>query len=80
MLQPIRLHILPQILPQFGDDLRLAAEGGYDDWKQTARGQLALILLFDQFSRHIYAGHATSVAEIAFTYTPSLEHPLTGMQ
>ena len=29
---------------------------------------------------HIYTGHTTSVAEIAFTYTPSLEHSLTGMQ
>ena len=29
---------------------------------------------------HIYTGHTTSVAEIAFIYTPSLENSLTGMQ
>jgi uncharacterized protein (DUF924 family) len=36
------------------DDLNNAIEGKYDDWRSTSRGQLALIILFDQFPRHIY--------------------------
>lgn len=31
-----------------------AAGGSHDDWTATARGQLALILLFDQFPRNIF--------------------------
>lgn len=31
-----------------------AATGGHDDWAVTPRGQLALILLFDQFPRNIH--------------------------
>lgn len=31
-----------------------AAGGSHDDWAATARGQLALILLFDQFPRNIF--------------------------
>jgi uncharacterized protein (DUF924 family) len=44
------------IRQQFVEDLREAADGEYKGWEETARGRLALVLLFDQFSRNIYRG------------------------
>ncbi|MBS0350746.1 MAG: DUF924 domain-containing protein [Proteobacteria bacterium] len=38
----------------FGADLQKAINSEYDLWQNSPRGQLALILLLDQFSRHIY--------------------------
>ena len=38
----------------FSEDLEKAIKGEYDDWQENPRGQFALILLLDQFSRHIY--------------------------
>lgn len=43
-----------EIKAQFQTDLERAIAGKYDHWKTTPRGFLALIILFDQFSRHIY--------------------------
>lgn len=34
-----------------------AADGGLDHWARFPEGRLALILLLDQFSRHIHRGH-----------------------
>lgn len=34
-----------------------AVAGKLEDWKKSPRGQLALIIIFDQFSRHIYRGN-----------------------
>lgn len=36
--------------------LEQAAKGELEEWKKTPRGYLSLILLLDQFSRHIYRG------------------------
>lgn len=47
----------------FGKDLKLAIEGKLDGWSGTARGALALILVLDQFSRHIYRDDAQSFAQ-----------------
>jgi uncharacterized protein (DUF924 family) len=38
----------------FNTDLEQSIQGVYDAWQENPRGQLALILLLDQFSRHIY--------------------------
>ncbi len=43
-----------EIISLFGDDLEKAIRGEYNSWGKSGRGQLALILLFDQFSRHVY--------------------------
>lgn len=43
-----------EIKAQFYKDFVKAVRGDYDDWMETSRGYLALIILFDQFSRHIY--------------------------
>ncbi len=42
----------------YGDTLTDAAAGHYDDWLQTARGRLALIIVLDQFPRNIFRGTA----------------------
>lgn len=43
-----------EIRERFGEDLECAIRGEYDDWPETPRGRLALILIFDQFSRNIF--------------------------
>lgn len=40
----------------FEHDIENASLGKYDHWAETAKGRLALILLFDQFPRNIYRG------------------------
>lgn len=44
------------IRDQFEEDMIYAADGDYDDWANTSRGALALILLLDQFPRNAYRG------------------------
>lgn len=41
---------------RFGELHEQAAAGELDGWAETASGRLALILLLDQFSRHIHRG------------------------
>ena len=43
-----------EIRTRFEDDLIKAKEGKYKNWEKPIRGRLALVLLFDQFSRNIY--------------------------
>ncbi len=45
-----------KIKERFQKDLIKACEGGYELWKGSSEGILALILLFDQFTRNIYRG------------------------
>ncbi len=52
------------------------AEGSLDDWKQSAEGCLALILLFDQFPLNMYRGSAKSFA----TETTAIELTLYGIE
>lgn len=55
---------------RFDADIRLkfepvhhaAARGRYDDWKHTADGALALLILLDQFPRNLYRGSAHAFA------------------
>ena len=41
---------------------KLATEGRLDEWAATARGRLALILVLDQFSRHIHRDQPAAFA------------------
>ena len=43
-----------QLLQSFSKQYEEAVSGSLDEWAQTARGRLALIILFDQFSRYIH--------------------------
>ena len=51
-----------EIRRQFEPDLVKAANGEFKDWEQTAEGRLALIILFDQFSRNTHRGSAKMYA------------------
>ena len=59
-------HAAPELLPQadelirdrFADSLQAAEEGRLAGWDSSPRRRLALIVLLDQFSRHVYRGTA----------------------
>src|SRR5476649_652675 len=42
------------ITQTFGKDYQEVIEGKHIDWAQTPRGRLALIILYDQFSRYLH--------------------------
>ena len=52
-----------QIFSTFGTDYFRAIDGELDSWSDSPRGRLALIILLDQFSRHIHRGTADSFAQ-----------------
>ena len=43
-----------EIKDQFSEDYQRALKGDYTSWEEAPRGSLTLIILFDQFSRHIH--------------------------
>ena len=45
-----------QISDAFGDLVERASNGDLSHWQETPEGRLALIILLDQFRRHIYRG------------------------
>ncbi|OGT53437.1 MAG: hypothetical protein A3E84_02815 [Gammaproteobacteria bacterium RIFCSPHIGHO2_12_FULL_42_13] len=45
-----------EIKQKFTGLLESAIQGECNDWRISPRGQLGLIILFDQFSRHVYRG------------------------
>ena len=47
---------------QFGEILHLAEQQALPHWQTSVQGQLALIILLDQFSRNIYRGTAHAFA------------------
>ncbi len=55
---------------RFDDEIRMlfqdvytdAREGAYSEWRDDARGALALVLLFDQFPRNMFRGVAEAFA------------------
>lgn len=51
-----------EIQTRFGDQLRRAVIGECEVWQQSAHGQLALIIMLDQFSRHIHRDSALAFA------------------
>ena len=51
-----------QIRQQFLADYENAATGQYDDWKETPRNAVALLLLLDQFPRNLFRNQARSFA------------------
>jgi len=52
-----------EITERFGAVLEQAHRGELDHWAETPRGRLALIIVLDQFSRHIYRGSPLSYAQ-----------------
>jgi len=51
-----------EIERRFGDALRAAKTGIYDEWTETIEGTLALIILLDQFSRNVHRTSAEAFA------------------
>jgi len=47
-----------EIKERFSDVLEAAIHGECKNWEKNARGRLALMILLDQFSRHIYRNTA----------------------
>lgn len=45
-----------EIKARFSAQVDAAMTGKLDEWEKTPRGQLALIITLDQFSRHVYRG------------------------
>ncbi len=43
-----------EICDQFGDDLKKAIDGQYEDWTDDPESCLALIILLDQFTRNVF--------------------------
>jgi uncharacterized protein (DUF924 family) len=52
----------PIVESRFGGLHRQAFEGGLEDWAESPLGRLALIIVLDQFSRHIFRGSADAFA------------------
>jgi uncharacterized protein (DUF924 family) len=52
-----------EITERFGDILEQARQGELDHWADTPRGRLALIIVLDQFSRHVYRGSPLSYSQ-----------------
>ncbi len=46
------------VTAQFGSLLEAAERGALDSWRESRTGLLALIVLFDQCTRHVYRNHA----------------------
>jgi|JI102314A2RNA_FD_contig_81_267391_length_2597_multi_3_in_0_out_0_1 uncharacterized protein (DUF924 family) len=57
------LSLEAEVKNRFEENLLSAAQGKYDDWKDSPRGGLALIILLDQFSRRIYYNSPMSFAQ-----------------
>lgn len=45
-----------EVVTRFSDLTRRAAAGDLDHWPDTPMGRLALIIIFDQFTRSVWAG------------------------
>jgi uncharacterized protein (DUF924 family) len=54
-----------EIRERFGALHAEAAAGKHDDWAKTPEGALALLILFDQFSRNLFRGSAETYARDA---------------
>ena len=51
-----------EIRAMFGSAVADAQAGGFEDWRGTAEGSLALLILIDQMSRNIYRGSPQAFA------------------
>lgn len=59
------------IRDRFAEAVEAARGGGFEAWRETARGGLAVIILIDQFSRNIYrdSPHAWSADDVGLSCT-----------
>jgi uncharacterized protein (DUF924 family) len=62
-----------QIAERFGADVERARRGELNQWAETPRGRLALIILLDQFSRNLFRGSAAAFASDSASLKLTLE-------
>lgn len=62
-----------EIEERFGPTLEAGARGELSAWKATPRGRLALVVLFDQFSRNVFRGQPRAFAQDGLARDLSLE-------
>lgn len=67
-----------QIRERFGDDVERARRGDLEQWAETPRGRLALIILLDQFSRNLHRGSAAAFANDSAALKLTLEGLASG--
>lgn len=53
-------EVKKKLLDKFIDEFEEAKTGSLDDWANTPRGRLALIILLDQFPRYLYRRSPTA--------------------
>ena len=68
-----------EITERFGGVLEQARRGELDHWAETPRGRLALIVVLDQFSRHVYRGSPLSYSQDKEALELALEGIDSGM-
>ncbi len=61
-----------EIRRRFGELPDKAAAGAFEDWRSTARGSLALVLVLDQLPRNLYRGDSQAFAYDAFALDTAL--------
>ncbi len=62
-----------EIRQRFGADVERARKGELNDWAETPRGRLALIVLLDQFSRNLHRGSGEAFAKDAVALQLAVE-------
>jgi len=67
-----------QIRQEFGELIDLATTGQFDDWTETPRGRLALIILLDQFRRNVYRGTAEAFTHDKTALKITIEGTMAG--
>lgn len=67
-----------EIRASFGELVERASRGEVDDWAATARGRLALIILLDQFRRHVYRGERAAFKRDPQALKLCVEGAMTG--
>lgn len=67
-----------QIEQQFGALVERASAGDFEAWKATPEGRLALIIVLDQFRRHIYRGTAEAYSLDKMALRISVEGTIGG--
>lgn len=61
-----------EIRRRFGELPHKAAAGAFEDWRTTARGSLALVLVLDQLPRNLYRGDSRAFAYDALALDTAL--------
>lgn len=67
-----------RIRDDFEDLVERASVGDFDGWTDTPDGRLALIILLDQFRRHIYRGTAEAFSRDKQALKISIEGTISG--